>query len=216
MFGAYLVDRGSQSSTLASYFSAIKSILRWDGYPWNEGEVVLGALIRGCRHTNDSIKTRLPIQRKLLEAILFEVERKFGGPDDPQPYLETLYKAIFSTAYYGLMRIGELAQGDHTVRAGDVSLGQNKDKILLMLYTSKTHSRRSGPQYIKISAVENKSNNNLVRFFCPFRLISSYSNMRGPCCGDDDAFFVYSDGSPVPLHNFRKGYECRMLTTSLI
>ena len=32
LFGAYLVDNGIQSSTLKSYFSAIKHILKLDGY----------------------------------------------------------------------------------------------------------------------------------------------------------------------------------------
>ena len=36
LFGAYLVDKGIQSSTLKSYFSAIKHILKQDGYDWND------------------------------------------------------------------------------------------------------------------------------------------------------------------------------------
>ena len=57
-----------------------------------------------------------------------------------QPYLLVLYEAIFCLAYYGLMRIGELTEGDHPIKAKDIHIGVNKDKILLVLYTSKTHS----------------------------------------------------------------------------
>ena len=109
MFGVYLVDQGSQSSTLASYFSAIKSVLKIDGYKWNDDEVALGALISGYKLKNDSIKTRPPIHKCLLEAVLFEIERMFGESSNPQPYLELLYRAVFSTAYYSLMRIGKIA-----------------------------------------------------------------------------------------------------------
>ena len=35
LFGAYLVECGIQSSTLKSYFSAIKHVLKLDGYEWN-------------------------------------------------------------------------------------------------------------------------------------------------------------------------------------
>ena len=204
MFGAYLVDQGNQSSTLASYFSAIKSVLKVDGYPWADDKVALGALIRGCKYKNDRVKTRMPIGKKLLEAILFEVERVYGGEENPQPYLEILYKAVFSTAYYGLMRIGEIAMGNHTAKAKDVYIGQNKDKLLIMLYSSKTHDKESIPQKIKISALQPSADSGTVRFFCPFKLMRRYYNARGSYIYDEEPFFVFSDHSPIPPANLRK------------
>ena len=56
LFGAYLIDLGHQSSTVASHFSAIKGVLKADGYKWNDQEVFLGTLIRSCRLSNDVIK----------------------------------------------------------------------------------------------------------------------------------------------------------------
>ena len=76
----------------------IKHILRIDNYEWDDSKVFLNILIRGCKYQNDVIKTRMPIGKNLLEAILFELERIY--PD--QPYLEILYKVIFILAYYGL------------------------------------------------------------------------------------------------------------------
>ena len=102
LFGAYLVDNGVQSSTLKSYFSAIKHILKQDGYYWDDNKVLLGALVRSCRLENDCIKTRLPIQKGLLEMILFEVKRNWDSSFNTQPYLVMLYQAIFCLAYYGI------------------------------------------------------------------------------------------------------------------
>ena len=113
LFGAYLVDGGVQSSTLKSYFSAIKFILKQDGYCWDDNKVLLSALIKGCRLENDTVKVRLPIQKSLIEMLLFEMQRHFG--QNGQLYLETMYKALFSLAYYGMFRVGELTKGDHTV-----------------------------------------------------------------------------------------------------
>ena len=53
-------------------------------------------------------------------------------------------------AYYGLMRIGELATGGHPVLAKDVHVNKQQLKLKLYLHTSKTHSKGTRPQEIKI------------------------------------------------------------------
>ena len=77
--------------------------------------------------------------------ILFEVERYFGGRAAPQVYLEWLYKAIFILCYYGMMRIGEVTFSQHVARAKNVHMATNKDKLLVVLYSSKTHGKRHRP-----------------------------------------------------------------------
>ena len=131
-FIAYLIDRGAQSSTVKSYVSAIKKTLLMDGYDWNDKLVLVRLLAKACRIINDTVRTRLPIQCGLLEMILFEVQRMFHN----QWYLECMYKALFSLCYYGLMRVGEVTTSPHMLKARNVHVGLNKDKILLVLYLS--------------------------------------------------------------------------------
>ena len=162
-----MVEKGIQSSTVKSYVSGIKSVLPDDGYEWKDDLVLLNTLTRACKLVNDHIRTRLPIQAGLLDLLLFELQRFFKGE---QYYLEIMYKASFLTAYYGLMRIGELCHSNHALRAANLHLGENKEKILMVLYSSKTHGKESAPQKIKITSVnqERKVKNN--RNFCPFKL----------------------------------------------
>ena len=61
-----------------------------------------------------------------------------------------MYQAVFSLAYYGMMRVGELTYSQHCLKAGDLHVAHNKNKILVVLYTSKTHGLESRPQKIKI------------------------------------------------------------------
>ena len=58
-----------------------------------------------------------------------------------QMYLGRLYAALFSTTYYGLLHVSELTSGAHPIKVGDVQIGMNKQKILFILRTSKTHNR---------------------------------------------------------------------------
>ena len=181
LFCAFLVENSIQSRTIRSYTLAVKCILKADGYIWDENCILLSALTKACRRINDRVRTRLPIQYRLLEMIIFEVQRLFA---ETQPYLEILYKTIFILAYYGLFRIGELTWSNHCVKAKDIHLARNKDKLLIMLYTSKTHGKESRPQEIKITANHSATTNcgtevRIKRIFCPFILTRQYMVQRG-------------------------------------
>ena len=195
LYAAYLVDIGIQSSTLCSYYSAIKSVLREDGYVISDDKILLNTLAKACRIVNDKVITRLPIRIKLSELLLFELERIF----ETQPYLEILYKSIFLLGYYGLFRIGELTSGSHPIKAINVHIAQNKDKMLFILYSSKTHGRESRAQRVKIS-----SDVNCKRFFCPFRISREYLALRGNFLQETDPFFIFKDQSPVKPAQVRK------------
>ena len=200
LFGAYLVDNGIQSSTLKSYFSAIKHILKQDGYDWNDNKVLLSSLVKGCKLENDRVKIRLPIQKGLFEMLLFEVERVYGHEKN-QPYLESMYTGMFCLAYYGMLRVGELTKGPHTVKACNIHVGNNKKKIQIVLYTSKTHGQESGPQKVKIAAADPKKVEKM--FFCPFSAVLHFMSTRGSYKSEEEQFFVFADRSPVCPHHFR-------------
>ena len=161
------------------------------------GLALLSSLTKACKVVNDVVYTRLAINEKLLELVLFELQRYY----DDQPYLCLLYKAIISICYYGLFRIGELVIcdiADHTTKAKDVHVAMNKNKILVVLYTSKTHGQDSYPQKIKITG--NKPTN---RFFCPFKLMQRYMMQRGGFESNTEPFFVFKGKIPVTDVNVR-------------
>ena len=61
------MDNGVQSSTLKSYFSAIKHVLEdWMAINWDDNKVLLSTLVRGCKLVNDiESKLGLPIQERV-------------------------------------------------------------------------------------------------------------------------------------------------------
>ena len=153
---AYLIEvKGRQSSTIRTYISAIKDVLASDGYIWNNNLVLLSSLTKSCKLHYDTQKTRLPIGRRLLNLILYEVQRKYAKIN--QPYLEILFITCFLLAYYGLMRVGELTEGSHTLKAKDVhkTSAHDKQKIMIVLHSSKTHTIADPPQTIKFDAISN-------------------------------------------------------------
>lgn len=117
LFAVALVDAGYKSATVKSYVSGIKSILKSENIPIDDTQIVLRALIRACMARNDRLFIRLPIHRRLLGLLLDWVDDKYAF----QPYLSDLYKAMFVTGYYGLMRVGEMTKSPHVIKFLSIS-----------------------------------------------------------------------------------------------
>ena len=199
LFLAFMIDQGAQSSTIKSYLSAIKSILVTDKYKWDDSLVMITSLTQACKLINDRVTIRLPIRKRPLDLILYEIERLYVK----QFYLCTMYKALFSLGYYGMFRIGELRMSEHVVKTANVYRGTNKNKILIILYSSKTHDLSKRPQKIKISANEpvGQTGN---RIFCPFALLTKYFKLRGNYRNVQDPLFIFRDQKPVTGNHVRK------------
>ena len=93
-----------------------KKMLVNDEYLWDDNKVLLGALTKACKIITDKVHTRLPIQCSLLEMLLFELQRMYGE----QVYLQIMYKAIFSISYYGMMRVSEVTNSEHVMKACNI------------------------------------------------------------------------------------------------
>ena len=196
LFLAHLIEvKKFQSSSVKSYMSAIKRTLLDDGYPWCDNHIMVNSLTSACKICNDRIHTKLPIHCSLLEIILFELERMFNS----QPYLEKLYKAMFALGYYGLMRIGELTMSPHVLRANNLHLAMNKEKMLIVLYTSKMYGEESYPQKIKITSNRSeKSGKYSHRHFCLFTVMRNFIKVRGAeYVTENEEFFIFRDRTPV-------------------
>ena len=200
LFVGHLVQRKFQSSSIKSYISGIKAVLRQDGIEINEDKYLLTSLTRACKLINDCVRTRLPIRKPLLHTMLRRMEELF----DNQPYLKCLYQALFSTAYFGLFRIGEITMSPHVVKARDTHIAVNKNKMMFVLFTSKTHGHNVKPQMIKISSQkveEALKGSNVTHQWCPFMLLQRFLKIRNNSVTEQEQFFVFSDNSPVlPSH----------------
>ena len=95
-----------------------------------------------------------------------------------QPYLGILNRALLVTAYYGLFRVGEITQSDHIVKVSDVHIEVNKNKLLFILRSSKTHNEGFKPQQIKITSTQMGTIKTAGSHECPFKLIKVYLQVR--------------------------------------
>ena len=193
LFVGHLINIGRKSTTIRSYVSAIRAVLQNWKIKLKEDKLLLKSLTQACRIHYDTISNRLPIRKSLLHLILNATEKVF---DPPQPYLTTLYQAMFSAAYYGLLRVGEITNSPHVIKAKDVQIGDNKDKIMFILHSSKTHGKGDKPQIIKIMSEALQNFSKVVQrddHLCPFKLISDYLTTRKTYAQNSELFFIFRD-----------------------
>ena len=211
LFIAHLVEENKQSSTIRSYISGLRAILKQDRVKLEEDQFLITSLTKAARLRNNCVRLRLPIQKPMLGSLIHRV-RNYYEDQLNQPYLSLLYQTILTVGYYGMFRIGELTSGDHAVKADDVHMGTNKDKFMFVLWTSKTHWKDSKLQTVKLSsqyedrgkchAEDLPKEEEEYPLPCPYELLRIYSKVRGPYHkGGNEPFFVFADGSPVrPVH----------------
>ena len=83
---------------------------------------------------------------------------------------------MVATGYYGLLRIGELTAGTHSILACNVLTAKNKNKIQLVLKTSKTHAEANYPQKVTIVknvTEESKCTSSKSNKYCPYEIFST-------------------------------------------
>ena len=114
-----------------------------------------------------------------------------------------MYLSMFAAAYYGLLRVGELTTGTHPVRALDVHIADNKNKIMFILRTSKTHNKGDKPQIVKISSEQN-SESRRVDHNCPFTLMRDFLAVRRSFRLRTEPFYIFKDRTPVTPSHMRK------------
>ena len=204
---AYLIENGKQSQTVKSYISAIKAVLKDNNIEVNEDVYLLHSLTKSCKLNYNCVRVCRPIQKEILSILLKAVECYFDYCG--QLYLWNLYMAMFAAAYYGLFRIGEIAEGKHLVKDSDMHLAMNKRKLLFILRSLKTHDVNVEPQSVKIASTKMKKSVTKqmdgadVKQFCPCHLIQTYLAARGKYYSSNESFFILPDHSAVKQQTFR-------------
>ena len=113
---------------------------------------------------------------------------------------------MFVTSYFGMLRVGEIAQSQHVIKARDVQIGDNKKKIRIILRSSKTHWVSDPPQIVTLMAhpCEATIRTDDQESCCPFTLLRQYLAVHKSYKMDSEPFFVFTDRTPIGPEQYRK------------
>ena len=192
LFISYMSMQGYAASTICTYVAGISFNLRSSGRPDVTKHFVVSHLLDGCRRRRSRADTRCPITMSLLEKLLPCFTRVCTSYD------AVLFKACFTVAFFGFLRIGEFTSisrsaAEVSLRASDVVVSGRSPRRNLRLFirSSKTDQLARGC-YIVIPEAEGS-------LLCPVDATVSYLAVR-PQSGE--AFFCGFDGRQLTRRVF--------------
>lgn len=187
LFVAFLHAAGYSPATMATYLSAVCFIFRWLGYPDPSTNFVVKKLLGASQNLHSQPDIRLPITKQILTRLLEAVPLVFTSI-----YKQKLLAALFITAFYAFLRIGEMVP--KSLKTASSCLHYNDltfstQEVILSVLRFKT-SKSQGPQFIQLESRE---------FPCPVAFLRDFLSFRGVTSGP---FFILQSGNPILRKEF--------------
>lgn len=182
-----MFQSGTAYSTIRSYISGLSFFLKLNDYDDLTKKFVIGKLLDGAKRirgkSNDS---RLPITKPLLNNIIRVLPYICSSKFEVK-----LFQAAFLVAFYGFMRVGEIAvkssNSRHTILFNNVRILE--ETIEIFLASSKTDQYGKGIYIVIPKQAE----------LCPLQAMKIYLESRPSVEG---VFFCHFDTTPLTCYQF--------------
>ena len=163
---SYLNLKGLAPSTTTTYVSALGFVHRMNNMKDPTNAVVVQKVLSAINKIQGNLDARLPITQFILHRLLNAADYVVSNM-----FHRSLIKAMFSIAFYGLFRIGEIT----IQKSGAISLNFSqiqvlKDTVLIPITLFK-NNKSNKPFDIVIHRQDGP--------YCPYVLLVNYLNLRG-------------------------------------
>ena len=189
-FIAFMSLKGFAPSTARSYMSGISFCCKIKNVTEPTNNFIISKLFNGFHRLHKRIDTRLPITYDILRSIVGALPAICYSSFEAQ-----LFKAIFSLAFFGFFRIGELVVSNlncdgHALLINDVHI-EGLSALKIALRSSKTDQQGKGV-VLYIPQIGTES--------CPVHNVREYLKLRKR--NDCQSFFCHSNNLPVTRYQF--------------
>jgi len=187
IFVAYLHKNGFAPSSIISYVSAIGYVHRLNNHADPTSCTLVQKVIAGATRIHPPSLQRLPITLVILQRIIMGIDELIY----PR-YHRLLLKAMFTTAFFGLFRIGEITMSKHKtvpITMSQVTLSQDMVSIRI---TDFKHNKNNVPVDVPMTK-------HLYKDICPVFNLSQYLLVRGR---EQGPLFAFPGMEPVPREYF--------------
>ena len=165
-------------STMSSYVSGVKHHLRLRNLLTFEDNFLLKLVLKGVSNSHEQVDIRLPISLDILKNMITTLDMVAASPYDV-----SLYAAVLSAGFFGLLHPGEMVYSEHALVATNIYISSTK--VVCLLQTSKVH-RGPVPQLVHLYKQPNRT--------CPVTAFIKYAKVQPPKGGQ---FFIKVDGTPI-------------------
>ena len=186
-FISYLNLKGLAPATITTYVAAIGYVHKCGNFSDPSRMFLVQKTLSCINKHHQQNDCRLPITQFVLARILESIPKLYSVP-----YHVVLLQALFSAAFYGLFRIGELTvQNTGVVSLLSKNVTVSSDRIVFSI--SKFKNNKSNQSF---DVVINKQDTNV---WCPVKLILKFVSLRGSQAGP---FFCFANMQQVNRNFF--------------
>ncbi len=195
-------------STISAHVSAIAFAHKANGWKDPSENFIIKKLLEGCRRDNPRVDSRLPITSDILKQLVAVLPAVCKSQ-----YEYVLFKAAFTLAFFGFLRVGEFtcsskkAPTERVLSIHDVSFqGRELVKTVMQIRIrySKT-DQRGLTSYLKIDSA------NDLRI-CPVNAMREFLKIRP---NNQGPLFIHFDADPVTSYQFNHVLKCGISTIGL-
>lgn len=188
-YTSYCFHQGYSPASVSTYLSALSYVHKLQQLPDPTQSFIIKKILEGFRRLRARPDIRAPITHDILVKICRVLQFVCYSN-----YEVVLFRAAFSLAYFGLLRVGEMVytdqrQADHALRQNDVCFIKNTLRIRVRM--SKTNQSGT-PVFLHIPPIGDKS-------ICPVQSMLNYINLRPSC---DGILFCHVNGHPLTRYQF--------------
>ncbi|XP_013405095.2 uncharacterized protein LOC106169960 [Lingula anatina] len=177
-------------SSIKTLMSALSYKYKIRGYDDPTSSFIVRQTLRGLSRLQPTMDDRRPLTLEQLRHLL-----QTASQQPFSQYHACLFRAMFTTAFFGLFRISEITGGskdnNHTIRIQYVNLDLQKGTIIITLPSFKHSSNTSNHQVTLFR--QNPA-------ICPVEHLAAYLHMRPQSSHSE--LFLQQDGSLVTRHHF--------------
>lgn len=190
-FISYCHERNYSASSVTTFLSALSWMHKIKYMQDPTVVFVVKKMMEGYRRLRQSKDIRAPITQGVLIKICQMLPNICYNE-----YEERLFRAAFSLAYFGLLRVGEIVttdwkQADYALRLDDVNIAKDETSLTLRIRKSK-NNHTGKPIVMRISRVANSK-------ICPVSAVISYLKVREHVPG---VFLLHANNKPVTRNQF--------------
>lgn len=189
LFIAYCFEVGLSPKTITTYLAGVNYFHKLHGWIAVDNCFVAKKMLEGCHRSRKAKDLRAPISCRVLMAISTVIPETCYSE-----YESTLFRSLFTTAYFGLFRVSELVAASNTListalTSENICIDQNSLVITLQKYKT---NQRGDEVTIKLPPETNQS-------ICPVHAVKEFIQMRPK---HSSIFFCHANGTPVTRQQF--------------
>lgn len=197
LFGAHLHQQNLAASSILSYLSALAFMHKMHGLADPTRHFVVAKMMAGAKRLSSTHDIRLPITKPVLHTLISAVSKVVT-----RLYEQRLLTCMFSLAFHGFLRIGEIAaksvqDAPNVVQLDDIHLPKRDPNYCTLVLRKFKHSGSQGPQTITFKRQSSR--------ICPVHTVRKYLKLRG---GQMGPLFIWQGGKPL----LRRQFDARLKT----